>query len=128
MDSETIAEILQVIKSKYQYIYQVTETANVDSDAGKCLKFMEMRNRLLAEISREQAKLDTQFGDWHALCSENESLTALLHEIGSYIAMIAALDTLMQQRLSRKIDSLRDEISSLNSTSKVVLSYARNTQ
>ncbi len=127
MKTEKIKEVLHKIKKKYRYIYQITETANFGSDPNMCLKFIEKRNCLLAEIMAEQRRLSEMDKNWHDLCVTNEKLNKTLKEIGSFIAMIIAIDSVMQKRLSKRIYTVKNKISNLNSSSKMALSYARNT-
>lgn len=127
MKAKGIAEILENIKDKYRNLYQITETANFDSDPAESLKFIEKRNNLLTEITVDQACLEKNHGDWHTECANNERLHKTLQEIGSFIAMIVALDAVLSERLSKRVQTLKNDISDFNRSSKMALSYARNT-
>lgn len=126
MTIKNIESILKSIRDKYERVKEMTETLDVDSDPVTCIKIIEQRSGILSEIEDEKSLLEKNGSQWRKLCDNNPVLKKVRGEIQLLIATAIALDSMTQDKLARKMEKVRAEISSLSQTSKAALSYARH--
>ena len=127
MKLNKIEIVLKSIRDKYKRIRQMTETLDVDTKPETYQKVLEQRAGLLTEIEDEQSNLDRICSEWRNYCSSDQGLATLKNEIQLLISAAVALDSAIQEKLTRRIEDVKNEISNLGQSSKVALSYARHT-
>ena len=126
MNIKSIESTLRNIRDKYARIKEMTETLDIDTNPESCISIIEQRSCLLSEIEEEKNRLEQNCRQWQKLCESNPVLEKIRNEIQMLMGAAIALDSMIQDKLARKIEKVRAEISSLSQTSKATLSYARH--
>lgn len=126
MKTMSVESTLKNIRGKYARIKEMTETLDIDSNPATCIKIIEQRSSILSEIEEEKNQLERDCLQWQKQCEINPVLARIRSEIQLIIAASIALDSMIQHKLTKKLENVRTEISDLSLTSKAALSYARH--
>ena len=126
MNITQVSEVLTHIRDRYVAVVRMCETFNIESNPDRYSAFISQRAILLNNIEQEQIGLNSESSDWVDLCNIDSSLGKIRDEIGVFITTVLALDETIKQRLLRKMDLVRKEISSYQKKSKATLAYARH--
>lgn len=126
MNIKSIESKLKNIRDKYARIKEMTETLDIDSNPATCVTIIEQRSCILSEIDEEKNRLEQDSRQWQKQCEINPVLEKVRSEIQVLISAAIALDSMIQDKLARKIEKVRTEISDLSQTSKAALSYAKH--
>ena len=126
MNIKSIESKLKNIRDKYARIKEMTETLDIDSNSAACITIIEQRSCILSEIDEEKNRLEQDCRQWRRQCKINPVLEKIRSEIQMLMSAAIALDSMIQDKLARKIEKVRTEISDLSQTSKAALSYAKH--
>lgn len=121
-----VEALLTHIRDNYELIRQQTESLDKDSPSENCLKVAVYRAGLLKEIENDRKQLDTICKCWQERCGIWGTAAALQDEIQHLILTILSLDSMIHDYITRKLENVKSELSSLDRNSKVALSYARH--
>ena len=121
-----IEDLLTNIRDRFATVANMCETFNTEAEPEKYSEFVLKRAEILDNIEKQELELNSNNGECVELCNTNSNLAKLRNEIIGYLTTVLALDETIKQQFNQKIGETRQELSSLGSSAKAAMSYARH--